>query len=125
MNENEKQVHIYHCTDEGCKYGDPDCPVYLVKSRWGAHETHCCPIHGCKYGDRRCPVTKGLTYGVMCEECEDEVSGRKFTIIFKDETQRTVNTYHDLFTLINNGTYPVSTVKDVHVTVVHSILHRS
>ena len=42
----------------------------MDKSKWGAHETHCCSTHGCKYGDDDCPVVLGQVKQVYrCEDC--------------------------------------------------------
>jgi hypothetical protein len=44
---------------------------------FGVHASHCCVSHGCKYGDPNCPVEKGLSLGVVCEICADEVEAQK------------------------------------------------
>jgi len=45
----------------------------MDKSKWGAHEGHCCVLHGCKYGDEDCPVvTKETKQKYLCECCDDD-----------------------------------------------------
>lgn len=49
----------------------------IPKEHWGVHEQHCCPMHGCKYGDADCPVVRGLTKGIICEDCQHDLDMSK------------------------------------------------
>ena len=40
----------------------------------GVHATHCCKWHGCKYGDPDCPVYNGeVEQEYLCEDCDWEL----------------------------------------------------
>jgi hypothetical protein len=66
-----------------------------MRGNIGVHASHCCKWHGCKYGDPDCPVYNGEVEQLyLCEDCywelEDEEYCRERLIrieeikIFKD-----------------------------------------
>ena len=40
----------------------------------GVHISHCCKWNGCKYGDPKCPVSSGeVEQAYLCEDCYYEL----------------------------------------------------
>lgn len=51
------------------------------------HARHCCPVCGCKYGDPDCPVYNGKVKVDFdgCENCDNEYYGKqKYIVVWKD-----------------------------------------
>ena len=45
----------------------------------GVHVTHCCKWHGCKYGDPDCPVFNGeVEQEYLCEYCYEDLREEEF-----------------------------------------------
>lgn len=48
----------------------PECNKPTLEREFkSVHDRHCCPEDGCKYGDENCPVEKGIESGIPCEFC--------------------------------------------------------
>ena len=45
----------------------------------GVHASHCCKWHGCKYGDPDCPVYNGdVEQLYLCEDCDWELEEEEY-----------------------------------------------
>lgn len=45
----------------------------------GVHASHCCKWHGCKYGDPDCPVYNGEVEQLyLCEDCDWELGEEEY-----------------------------------------------
>lgn len=74
----------------------------MDKSKWGVHETHCCPIHGCKYDDTDCPVATHKTPAeYMCEDCDEMWAEYDTYTVYTANGRKDFGNYKDLFNAVN------------------------
>ena len=50
-----------------------------MRGNIGVHISHCCKWHGCKYGDPDCPVYNGEVEQLyLCEDCYEDLEDEKY-----------------------------------------------